>query len=85
MKRLLLTALTALTMSAADGVLVTPSGKSYHQNNKCMALSRAKEIHTVTEEAAKGHGLKQCGICYRAKTEKKAKKDKSDWMKESAK
>lgn len=82
MKRLILIALTALTLSAADGVMVTPSGKTYHAT-KCMALSRSKEIHTVTLEAAQAHNLRACGICYRAKSTKKA--DKADWMKETAK
>lgn len=83
LKSAVLAVALAASMFAADApkVLVTPGGKTYH-SQKCLALSRSKVVYSVTLDAAKAHNLKPCGICYRAKSEKKAD-TKSAWMKES--
>jgi hypothetical protein len=77
MKRILALALLAGSLSAAP-VLTTERGKTYHAR-KCLALSRAKQVYTVSDADAKAHGLKPCGICYRPA--KAPKSDKSAWMK----
>ncbi len=85
MRKLILGAVIALSLLAAEGpskghVLVTEYGKTYH-STRCMALSRAFKTFETTEAAAKAHGLKACGICYRAKSEKSAKANNGDWAK----
>lgn len=79
MKRLAATVLFAFQLLAADQVIVTEHGKTYHARATCMALSHTKTTYTATEAAAKSHGLKPCGICYRQKSNKPAKPSNGDW------
>jgi hypothetical protein len=62
MKRLLLTALLALSLHA-ETVYVTAHGKTFHSNRQCMSLAKSNRVLTTDDKTALAHGLHECGIC----------------------
>ncbi len=72
MKRIALCFVLLAQLSAAEVVYLSARGKTYHARQSCMALSRAKQKLQAERSVAVTKGRKSCGICYRAKAEKKA-------------
>ncbi len=61
MKRLLLTALLAVSLHAQ--VFVTAHGKTFHDDKTCMSLAKSRNILTTDRATAEAHGLRECAIC----------------------
>lgn len=76
--RLIAAALILASSLSAETVYLTSHGKTFHESEKCMSLSRATVKLTADRKQAEAHGLKQCGICYRPK---KTAKAGNDWAK----
>lgn len=83
MKKLLCMAVLGVTALSAETVWLSAKGKTFHRVATCMSLSRAKGKLTADRKEAEAHGLKACGICFRAKAAKKA--DNAAWAKGGAK
>jgi len=67
MKRLFLTFLLAAFPLLAETVYLSPNGKTLHASDHCATLARSKTKLHAEREAVESHGLKPCGMCYRAK------------------
>ena len=83
MKRLLLTALFALSLHAGT-VYVTPKGKTFHTDKTCMSLAKSHNILTTDDKTAEAHGLRECAICahrHAGTTDKKSKTSNESWAK----
>jgi hypothetical protein len=83
MRRLLLTALIAISLHAGT-VYVTPHGKTFHTDKACMSLAKSHNILTTDDKTADAHGLRECAICahrHAAGTTTKSKNNNESWAK----
>lgn len=69
----------------AGTVYFTPKGKTYHDNPKCMALSRATAVLVAEAKEAIEHGLVKCGIEAHRKLTAAKKTNNAAWGKAVAK